>query len=530
MEDDLARVAQESARGGFFLFLGASMATFILAITSILVARFLGPELYGQYVLVIVAPELFFLFTDLGLNQAIIKFTATLKSKNEAKRIPSIIKHGMLAKAAIGIAIFAVNYVFAESIAVNLLQRPDLGFYIQLASVAILFRVISTTATSAFVGLDKTEFQAVTRSTEAIVKAISSIALILAGFSIIGAVAGYTISYIGSTFVAIPLVWLLLRQNTTLDKSESFKTNLKNLFQYGSPLYICVLIEGLMPLLNNVILAFFVTDTDIGNFKAAINFAVLLLVLASPITVVLLPAFSKLNHISKKKARNFFQIALRYTTLAVVPVASLIIIFSSEIVQIIYGSTYQLASLFLSTYILLYLLVGIGYLTLPSFFNGLGETRITLKMNLVTLFTLLVLAVPLTQTFGVQGIIAAFIISLMTGTFYGAYTARKKFDINFDIKSTARIYLISAFASVFPLLFINFTSFSSELKLVLGSTIYLLVFITLMPLTSLVFSTELQKITLAARNTPLLKQFVTPIIKYQQKILNLKAKLKERWL
>ena len=162
----MTKVAQDSARGGFFLISGSALATFISAIASILVARFLGPELYGQYALALVAPQLLYLFTDLGLNQAITKFTSTLKSRNEADRIPNIIKHGLIARAAIGIAIFALNYFLAGTIATYLLQRPDLGFYIQITSVSILFQVIFTTATSAFVGLDKTEYQAITANTQ----------------------------------------------------------------------------------------------------------------------------------------------------------------------------------------------------------------------------------------------------------------------------------------------------------------------------------------------------------------------------
>jgi O-antigen/teichoic acid export membrane protein len=371
MEDDLTRVAQDSARGGFFLISGSALATVISAIASILIARFLGPELYGQYALALVAPQLLYLFTDLGLNQAITKFTSTLKSKNETDRISNIIKHGMIARAGIGITIFILNYVLADTIATYLLLRPELGFYIQIASVSILFQVIFTTATSAFVGLDKTEYRAITTNTQAIAKAIASITLILAGFSIIGAVTGYTLGYAASAFIALPLLYLILRRNRTSSNGDDFKTNLKALFQYGSPLYVSVLLVGFFPVWKNVILAFFTTDTDIGNYKAAINFAALLIVLAEPITTVLLPAFSKLNQTSNEKIQHFFKIAGKYTTMIIIPVASLIIIFSTEIVQIIYGSTYSLASVFLSIHVLIYLLVGIGYLTLPSLYNGL---------------------------------------------------------------------------------------------------------------------------------------------------------------
>lgn len=527
MADELTKTAQDSARGGFFLVSGNALATAISAIGSILIARFLGPELYGQYALAFVAPQLLFLFTDLGINQAITKFTAALRTKGETNRIKDIIKHGMLIRAAIGIAIFALSYGFADIIAANLLQRPDLTFYVQIASTGILFQVIFTTATSAFVGLDKTEYHAVAANVQAIAKTTVSIVLILAGFSVAGAIAGNTISYVAAAVSSLPLLWLLLRKERPLGESESFKTSLRTMFQYGTPLYISVLLAGFLPLFNNMILAFFTTDIAIGNYKAAINFATLLGVVSGPITTILLPAFSKLSSTSAQKIRDFFEITVKYTTIIIVPITSLILIFSNEIVQVIYGATYESASLFLSMYCLVYFLIGIGYSTLPSLFNGLGDTKTTLKLNLITFFTLIFLAIPLTQSYGAQGLIVAFFTANTAGTLYGAYRAKRNLQVEFDAKNIIKIYLISATSSVFPLLLSNLINLPGLLNLAIGGILYLLAYITLMPLTNLVTNSELQKATLTTQQTPLLKQIAKPIIDYQQKILSLRATSKK---
>ena len=154
MADELIKVAEDSARSGFFLISGTAVSTVILAIGSILTGRFLGPELYGQYTLALVIPSLLLTFTDLGINQGITKFTASLKSKGETNRLARIVKYGLLARASAGIAIFIINYTLAEQFASFFLQRPDLAFYIRIASTSTLFHVMLTTATSAFVGVD----------------------------------------------------------------------------------------------------------------------------------------------------------------------------------------------------------------------------------------------------------------------------------------------------------------------------------------------------------------------------------------
>jgi len=124
-----------------------------------------------------------------------------------------------------------------------------------------------------------------------------------------------------------------------------------------------------MPLYQSIILAKFTTDAEIGNFNAATNFVALMSILSVPITTALLPAFSKLDS-AANSIKTFFKLANKYTAMIIPPVMFLIIIYSIEIVQIIYGSAFHSAPLYLATYFALYFLVGLGYLTLTSLYNG----------------------------------------------------------------------------------------------------------------------------------------------------------------
>lgn len=65
--DDLVRMAEKATLGGIFLFVGNSLATFILAIGSIIIARLLGPSSYAFYKLTFIMPVL---FADVGVSCA----------------------------------------------------------------------------------------------------------------------------------------------------------------------------------------------------------------------------------------------------------------------------------------------------------------------------------------------------------------------------------------------------------------------------------------------------------------------------
>jgi hypothetical protein len=63
-------IAKVSAKGGFNYLWGMVLSTVISAVGTIFIARLLGSDLYGLYVIVFTAPTLFAIFRDWGVNSA----------------------------------------------------------------------------------------------------------------------------------------------------------------------------------------------------------------------------------------------------------------------------------------------------------------------------------------------------------------------------------------------------------------------------------------------------------------------------
>ena len=527
MADELTRVAEDSARGSFFLVTGTAFATIIMAVSSIIVARLLGPESYGQYTLALVVPGMLFLFTDLGINHGIIRYTASLCQEKQVGNIIKIIRYGLVLRALAGTTIFIITYLFSDAFASLLLQRSDLAWFVKIASLSILFQVISTTVASFFVGLDKTEYNALIANIQAITKAITSIVLVILGFNIFGAILGHVISYIISAAIGMLILAIILRDFRQQNLRE-YSNNpndgsiLKDLVKYGAPIYVALLLTNFIPSYQNMILALFTADINIGNYKAAVNFITLMTVLTAPITTALLPAFSKLNSTENRKLQDFFRLANKYVTLITLPAAFLIISLSKEIIYIIYGSEYQLAPDFLALHSLIYLLTGLGYITLPSLFNGLGETKATLKVSLLAFILVIAISPLLTQKYGVQGAIASLIIANTASTLYGMSISKRRLQVKFDIKTIAKIYMVSA-ASVIPVFLLTQTINMPKILIVAaGGLIYLFTYATLIPLTRTITAPELKTLASIMWKIKFLFLLIKPILKYEQKILSLK--------
>jgi len=521
MENNLTDLAEESTKGSFILVGGTVIATIISAVASILVGRFLGPEDYGIYSLSLVVPQIFFLITDFGIREGIIKFTIDAREKGQTNLGIKIIKYSLLIRTVAGIFCFLILFVSADFVAEILLNRPTLGFFIRIASISIIFQAIYSTSTYAYIGLDKAINCSIINQIQSLSKAIISILLIILGFGIAGAVLGYIFGFITAGIIGASTLLLYFKKYDSSVDSEKVALTLKKLVKYGAPLYFSVLMLGFMPQFIDILLAFFSSNYDIGNFKATSNFMILLAIIAQQITTSLLPAFTKLNEATHNQRNSFFNVSHKYTTLVIIPLTVLLIIFSNEIVQFSYGSTYTDAGFFLAIYGFLYLLTGIGYLNLPSLFNGMGKTKETLKMNAITFLLVLTVSPLTTKFFGIIGAITALLFAYTMGSIYGMYKAKRILGVTFNLNVLSKIYLI-AFLSIIPSVLIV-TDLMTIPKILLGGGIYLIVYITLVPLTKITTITEIELLSqFMMKIKPL--HILKPLIKYHNKILRLRER------
>lgn len=157
MSNKLTEIAEDSARGGFFLFTGNALSLMILAVGSIIIARLLGPDNYGLYSLSLVVPSILAGFIDFGISSSLTMFSAKLRAEGKSNLAASVLKSGFLFKLIIGIIMSIICFTFSDTFAAYVLNRPGMGFLVKIASFLILFQTVFTSLNSSFVGLDKME-------------------------------------------------------------------------------------------------------------------------------------------------------------------------------------------------------------------------------------------------------------------------------------------------------------------------------------------------------------------------------------
>ncbi|MEM3437855.1 MAG: oligosaccharide flippase family protein, partial [Nitrososphaerales archaeon] len=364
----LIDIAEDSARGGFFLFTGNTLSLIILAIGSIIVARLLGPENYGLYSLSLVIPSILSGFIDFGMSNALIMYSVKFRVEGKSNLVASILKSGLIFKLILCIIISIICFIFSDIFATYILNRTDMSFIVKISSFLILFQTIFTTLNSSFIGLDRMEGSALIMNTQAIIKITLSSLLIIAGFNVIGALTGHILGYTIATFVGSIILFKYYKRLGKPSKN-SFISNIKVMLSYGFPLYLSALLGLFLSQYQTIILAFFTSNIEIGNFSIATNLSSLINVLIFPL-MVLFPAFSKVNP-NSDEIKKVFKLSVKYVALLIIPATVIIAILSKDIVYTLYGYSYDLAPLFLSLYILQFLYTGFGSIVITYLFSGI---------------------------------------------------------------------------------------------------------------------------------------------------------------
>lgn len=519
--DELTTVAQKAARGGLFLFVGNASSTVILAVGGILVARLLGPFNYGLYTLAVTVPSILVALADSGMNFALVRLPARLRSEGDHARANRLVKLGFLFKLVVSTAASIVCYVGSTVIASILLDRPELAPFIQLASLLIVFQAIYDATNKIFTGQDLMQYSAATQIMQAVLKGTLGPVLVFIGLGITGAISGFVLALAaaGATGAAILFTRHTRSSGPTADSSS---VEMRALLVYGLPLYAASILSVFFAQYQNIVLAHFASNVEIGNFGATWAFITFMAILLYPIETAMFPMFSKMDPKGQRSdlARGFV-LAVKYTSLLMIPASVAVMVFSRNLIYLTFGSGYTLAPQYLMLLAAVYLLIAIGDQVIGNFLSGIADTGTVLKMSVVQLAVYLPLGPVLAWLWGPFGLLIAYILSNATSPLYGLRQASVKHDARPDLRASGRI-LLAAFGAAVPTLGLIQLDGAGVgvVSLVVGGLLYLGVYLTLAPILGAVEKQDILNLRTLLGSTRIVALLVSPVFDYESKLLS----------
>ncbi len=317
--DKAMEIGKTTTIGSVQLFLGTSASTIIRAIGTIILGLFILPSDYGLYVVALIPASTLAVVQDWGMGSALTRFIAKYRGTTNDVEQQNVISAGLIYEVTTGTVLTLVSLLLANFFAYTMVNEPASAFLIALVSVTMLSGAISSGVASIFTGFEYMKLNSYLSVISAVAYTVCAPLLVYLGYGATGAIIGFTLSSVVQATVAGFLLYFFIRKrfSTFKVKKVELVRTLKELLNYGIPLGISSVVSSLGSPIFAFLMANYVNNVMIGNYKIATNFVILLTFVTAPITTVLFPAFSKIdnNPNNRNLLKTVFNSSVNYTNI-----------------------------------------------------------------------------------------------------------------------------------------------------------------------------------------------------------------------
>jgi O-antigen/teichoic acid export membrane protein len=519
----LGETAVESAKGSLITFVGNTLSMFFSAGGGIFVARMLPASEYGLFGVTLIAPSFFTLLSNWGVTTALTRFTAKYDSEGDHDKVWRFVIGGFFFRFLIGLIPSTILYISSPWVAQVLLKRPEVTHLVRLISPLIISQTLYTTSLSVLAGLGLMERRSIVNFTQALVKGALSPVLVYLGFGIYGAILGYLLSYISAAVIGCILViystYVNSRKPVVLE-STIFRDELSTMLVYGFPLFLGGIVGGLSGRLRSILIAWFVSDENIGNFNVASRVSSLMGLISGSLGVTLFPAFSTFDYMKEpEKLEDAFKKSVRYSTMIITPMVFLLAIISDQLIYFLFTDKYSRAPIYLLLLLVPMLMVGFGSLSIGNLLNSQGETQLIFKLGLINTILSLTHYPTMIWKFGLIGLLVSGIISSVTGNVLNLYITKKKYHITIDLSHTFRTITCSIFTGGITYLFTKGLVISNPVLMgFIEAALFYSIYIVLAPTTGAINTIDIKNLNNISERISIIHPF-TRILIYIERII-----------
>ena len=366
---------------------GISLAQKIISFGGTLIlARFLGPSVFGLFALTMVIVNAFDLFKSLGIDSALIRRQDDFEKAADT---------AFILIPMFGIFLYALLYFFAPIIS-NFLNNSELLPLIR--ALGIVF-VISCFARVPTVLLEKNmRFReiSIAEFSSSVISTVLAVILTLCNWGVWALVYSYILKVI--SYMIIIWIYTKWRPKFDFDRKIAFE-----LFGFGKFVFLTCVLLFLKMNTDNFLVGKLLGITMLGFYGIAFNIANLVPeYVGGKINRVIYPAYSKLQNDPLSLRTNLLK-ALKFVSIATFPIGIIIFILGKDFLEFAFGPQW------LGAGTILQLLAWIGiFNALPvvigPLFLACGKPKYGLILGLLEVGIFFVFIIPCAKLFGLNGV------------------------------------------------------------------------------------------------------------------------------
>ncbi len=268
VERALRLVAQSSV----IVFIGIALSKILTYAYRLVIARELGPEIYGLFSLAIVVSSFFIMAASLGLPEGVLRYLSFYRGRKELQNERYLFRSALLVLVVSGIVAGFILFFASEFISLRLFHNAGLLPFLRALGVFLPFFIISGILLSGMLAYGHVGWNAfINNFLQNFIKFAVLLLLLLIGFRgsavIISYLAGVVVMCIAA-YIVVRRVMPGILKRSTLDHAGKQKVR-REVLAYSWPVVFLTAAYTVFNWTDSAVIGYFMTATDVGIYNAA---------------------------------------------------------------------------------------------------------------------------------------------------------------------------------------------------------------------------------------------------------------------
>ena len=310
-----------------WLLISQIIASICGFIWTILIARYLGVHDYGILGFATSITGILSITTDFGISTHIVRHIAT-----DYDSSPKYLGNAIPLKS-----IFAILTAILTLAILLILKCDETTIIVTLLfTLEMIIKSFINLMNGGFQAFEKGKYQGIGNT---LLNAILLIFILLAIFSDWG-LLGITLAYLISNIIALIYIYITFIRYVSKPHFEFDKTFCKKITMYSIPFAITGVLYSIYYSVDIIMLTNIIGNTATGIYNASYKLINVITLLYTAYTAVIFPVMSKFFKNDEKLLEISYEKSIKYLMLIMIPLAMSTMIYSTDLILLIYGPEY----------------------------------------------------------------------------------------------------------------------------------------------------------------------------------------------
>jgi len=339
-------IAEKLLHNASWLLGGKTLSGIFAALEVVILARMLGVNNYGLLVLIVAYVDILDNIFDFRVWETATKYIGTYLTEGEEEKVLSVIKLSYLINIISGLVALFITLITAKLAQKYFINSPEAYSFICIYAFSILFNTANYTSDAILRIFDKFKSIAFVSAFYNFFKLAAVVVILYFGMGI----REILFSYVTASLIALVIRMILVSKTLSEHRLGSWwNSNLapiKDKWKEISWFLGNTHIAGTLRMANDeylgvLLLGYWSGKDAVAYYKVAKSFVKLMLRIEDPLYETIYPElvrFSKLNAFQDLKHLILF--AIKKLMKVMIPVTVLVLIFASQIINVVFGAEY----------------------------------------------------------------------------------------------------------------------------------------------------------------------------------------------